>query len=682
MKFYVRVFIVSLSWFILINFMSFGASVYAAASSSVGATIPFGSLPTEQKDPYLQAIKQFLHDFFGLYGDDKVIYVDPDTGEQFVFTETELNVYLSSKLNDFVEGVYDDEGNFLYYKSKSTGTDPIPSNFDKELSNITNFICESSASNLHKETAGGRIPINSNSYSKALSDFLSVFAKDSFSIGMEIVNGLPTNVVNVKQDAYISVFDDLGLEYTLSPSLLDFHYSYIVNSKPSTISRFTPFFITSDNKLYVFRADIYTDSSRAFYFQGFDRYNSIGSGNISLPSHYPFRVEFRFVDNSGHLYFCFCSSSYRPANNMLDYVQYTFGTPSVSNSPLLFYDYSQGIGAPGSAELSTILYNKSLGDVGVYFECPVDQSNPLTDSDILSADIVTFGCFQSNSDNIRFNSSVLQSASQMLLSSENVVSGGDKTITSELTDWQKAIYVLAQQQGISFEELLSKIDLLIDSNGEITLLGLDGIEYSVSELSKKFDEIIGAVGDISGDLSKLLEYLKSLNIEGLESYISSIEGTLNDLNERDKDNSAVLGDCLGTLQDLKESLDGLDLEGISADVHSIANSISHAMELEDVNDIEGMDSSFIIDKFPFSLPFDLYHIVTLFVREPVEPVFTIPIETEINAFGLNEEINEEIVLDLTMFQINGVDIVQAVLRFSIIVGYVIMLLKLTTRFFV
>lgn len=677
MKFYVRVFILSLSWFILIDFISFGATVYAAAAAP-GVTVPFGSLSSEAQDIFRAGVERFIEDLFSYnnYDDKTYSYTSPD-GTVTTYTKPDLISDTLSAISDYVEAVQDSDGITSYYVFTQS-VDSLPYVILDEYCSLTHKSSEDG-----RHGGGGRIRIDASDYSEAISNILKKTASDSLSIGLDIVNGVPQNVTTIKQDAYISVFDYLGLEYILAPSILDFQSSYIVDSQPSTISIFTPFFITSDNKLYIFKADISTSSSSAFYFSCFDRYNILGNANISLPSYYPFRVEFRFVENSGHLYFCFCSSFYSPAYNMLYYSQYTFGTPSVSNAPILFYDYSQGIGSPGSAEFSPSLHNNSLGSTGVYFECPVDQSHPLTDSDILSADIITFGCFHSNTNNIRFDSSTLNTACQMLLSSDDPISGGeDKVITSDLTDWQKAIYVLAEQQGISFEELLSKMDLLIDSNGEITLLGLDGIQYSVSELSKKFDEIIGAVGDISGDLSELLEYLKSLNLEGLESYITAIEGTLNDLNERDKDNSAVLGDCLGTLQELKEALNGLDLEGISADVHSIANSISHAMELEDVSDIQGMDSSFIIDKFPFSLPFDLYHIVTLFVRDPVEPIFTIPIETEINAFGLNEKIDEEIVLDLTMFQINGVDIVQAVLRFSIIVGYVIMLIKLTTKLFV
>lgn len=87
-------------------------------------------------------------------------------------------------------------------------------------------------------------------------------------------------------------------------------------------------------------------------------------------------------------------------------------------------------------------------------------------------------------------------------------------------------------------------------------------------------------------------------------------------------------------------------------------------------------------KFPFCLPFDFYRIITLFVRDPVPPVFTVPIKADINAFGLDQSVDEEIVLDLTIFKVNGVDIVQAVLNFVCILGFVLMLIHTTTKFFV
>ena len=109
--------------------------------------------------------------------------------------------------------------------------------------------------------------------------------------------------------------------------------------------------------------------------------------------------------------------------------------------------------------------------------------------------------------------------------------------------------------------------------------------------------------------------------------------------------------------------------------------VSQVVDITDVEEME-IEASFFIEKFPFSLPFDFYRVLTLFVRDPVPPVFEIPIQGELKGFGLNEKVDETLVVDLTIFKINGVDIVQSVLRFSFIVGFVILLIKTTTKFFV
>lgn len=674
MKFYVRVFIVSLSWFILINFMSFGATVYASAAAS-GSTVPFSSLSKEEQDIFLKAAERLVEDIFNLSEGPTITYTDPD-GTTYTGTKDEIMQQIQEKVNaDYVSGIKDSDGTTLYYIFTHTEDD------------LSSVILDEYCSATHKSSENGRHGgggrIRASDYNTSINNVLGKIYSNSLSLGIDIINGKPQNVTTVKEDLYISVFDTLGLEYTVSPSLLDYQFNMVTDDSYVSSQYYTPFFITSDNKLYLFRCSIQTgyngDFNKMFY-QFFGQNSSTQTLTISYNFHYPGKFSFRFVDNSGHLYFCLLSSSYFPNSNSLLYYQYTNGKPGVSNAPMLFYDYRDGLDPPSSAQLNIDFINNALPDnVDISFVNSVDNSDSLTDSEILSADIIAAGCFNGQG----YSSSIFNAAGQMLLSSDNAVSGGDKTINSDLTAWQKGIYLLAHQQGISYEDMLQKgVNLVLGNNGIMSIEGIDGVQYSLSELVKQYDEIIGSVGDISGDLSGLLDYLKSLNIEGLESYISSIEGTLNDLNERDKDKSAVLGDCLGSLKDLQETLDGLNLESVSEDIHTIANSISQALELEDVSNVQGMDSTFIIDKFPFSLPFDLYHIVTLFVREPVEPIFTIPIETEINAFGLNEKIDEEIVLDLTMFKINNVDIVQAVLRFSIIVGYVIMLIKVTTKLFV
>lgn len=97
-------------------------------------------------------------------------------------------------------------------------------------------------------------------------------------------------------------------------------------------------------------------------------------------------------------------------------------------------------------------------------------------------------------------------------------------------------------------------------------------------------------------------------------------------------------------------------------------------------DVDIPDSDTIIDKFPFSLPFDLYRMLTIFVVPEEKPIFTFPIETTITNGGLNYKIDEEIKVDLTRFQFMGQDIVRLVLRSTFYVGFVIMLIHVTSKF--
>jgi len=100
----------------------------------------------------------------------------------------------------------------------------------------------------------------------------------------------------------------------------------------------------------------------------------------------------------------------------------------------------------------------------------------------------------------------------------------------------------------------------------------------------------------------------------------------------------------------------------------------------------------IFDKFPFSLPFDLYRLLTIFVAEPVTPVFRIPISNvnvDMSAFKDNQtlgqysysetfepmfEIDEEIVIDFS-----GLPFIQAISYTCFIVGFIAFLILITTK---
>lgn len=94
----------------------------------------------------------------------------------------------------------------------------------------------------------------------------------------------------------------------------------------------------------------------------------------------------------------------------------------------------------------------------------------------------------------------------------------------------------------------------------------------------------------------------------------------------------------------------------------------------------------LIDKFPFSLPFDLIRIIKIFVYPEKEPVFTIPIKASFTTGdgnagieGVLVEIDEELVLDLTMFKVGDVDIVKILINSIIYVFWALFLIRITPK---
>ncbi len=494
------------------------------------------------------------------------------------------------------------------------------------------------------------------------------------TLGISTVNGKPQKVPTTYEKSTVEVFDYLGLEYVAFESLLDVKCDFL-DTESSIYKK--PYFITSDNQLYIFPRDIYTRSN--------SRYNSYyisessnsswcsvsGSTYGSLSDVYR---SFRFYENNG----IFCMAFYCAGKEVsqLYRSQFIYSSPQLTSYPVLFSDKSQ------YDKIASNSFNNI--EKTLYFYNAQNSSDEITGNDILSVDIISAGYFIGNP-----TGSTLSTAGKMLSGTENAVQGGTKTTYSDLSDIEKAIYALAKQNGKTYEEMLEQSNLVVE-NGQIYLEGLDGMTHTIESLLTEFDKLLEQ-GNINNEntaasveqLKAILEYLKGLNIEGLGEYIRQLETTLDGLKQGDENREAVLQEISVQLTELKENLDTLGFAEVSADIKNISQILSDAAAKElDVNEIENIDPDWYIEKFPFCLPFDFYRIITLFVRDPVPPVFTVPIKADINAFGLDQSVDEEIVLDLTIFKVNGVDIVQVVLNFVCILGFVLMLIHITTKFFV
>ncbi len=679
---------------ILIYFMSFGTVIFAAAGvPSVGVGgIPLGSLPVDQSNPFHSAVRKFVQDLFSLNGNN------PITNQGNRYTPEDLEKDLIERANKDVFLNTVDDSTIQYYLSLA---DTVP---ESERSTIYYMLLENVIM-VTEIDENGNCKINADEYTSALeSSSKKIYSDDPLSTGInisqQIINGRPHNVTTIKQNAVISVFDYLDLKYQTYTDINNLTINTLTFSSDEELDRrlsshYEPFVITSDNKLYILRGDLYTYSkvSMAHNYLTFcpahisDDYTKQDLVYVSYDYlNYNGHFSFRFHENSGHLYAAIYRSTYSSSNNNFIRFQEIWGNPKLGSYPILFDDFNTQLKVPPSANVSTTFHNYDFPeDFKITFVNAADSTDIISGDDVLSLDTVIVGYFDGTKENIGYQSNTLQTAGNMLLGTDNAVVGGDKTIKSELSDLEKSIYVLAQQQGINYEDLLKNMKLFFDNSGSLTIEAADGIKYSVDSLASQFDKMIDNIEDINGDLAELLTYLKSLNLDELDTYIQSLEGTLNDINERDKDKSAVLGDCVGSLNDIKNALNSLDLSGVSSRLESIDKAISKAQEVEavlDVSEIENIGTNYFVEKFPFSLPFDLYRLVTLFVREPEKPVFTIPIQVDFDVFGLDQKIDEEITLDLTIFSVNGVDIVQVITRFSILVGFVVMLIKQTTKLFV
>ena len=506
------------------------------------------------------------------------------------------------------------------------------------------------------------------------------------TLGVSTVNGKPQKVTTTYMESTVDVFDYLGLEYITFNSITDINL-YIdtkgnVDSNITETGHYLPFIIKGDT-LYVLgnnNCSYIKYSVSKIYGSRFYIYDY---GEFGDSYNY---MSFRFAKVGEKLCFatfgCSRYDNYNPIR--VNRSQKIYGSPAPSSYPILFNTPSYyNVG-----EIDTSFDNFDL-NTPITFVNPSDTTDIISEADILNSSFDICGYFKSATSSPFTFSGSIGTAAKMLSGTENAVQGGTKTTYSDLSDIEKAIYALAKQSGKTYDEMLEQSNLVVE-NGQIYLEGLDGMTHTIESLLAEFDKLLEQ-GDITNEniaasteqLKAILEYLKGLNIEGLGEYIQQLETTLDGLKQGDEDREAVLQEISVQLTELKENLDTLGFAEVSADIKNISQILSDAAAKElDVNEIENIDPDWYIEKFPFCLPFDFYRIITLFVRDPVPPVFTVPIKADINAFGLDQSVDEEIVLDLTIFKVDGVDIVQVVLNFVCILGFVLMLIHITTKFFV
>lgn len=418
-------------------------------------------------------------------------------------------------------------------------------------------------------------------------------SSSSLGLGVAVVDGKPQKVVTDEAPTKVEVFDYLGLYYVTYSTIFDIYlYFQLENNVMGNNCYYRPYII-KDNILYVLSGDASFESSGIFHSVYDSRYannvitlsGSFGEylttanyGNGATDANSSYGTKLANVDGSLCLAFFSYHSGYnrfnpsQPCQNPTR-LQTIYGYPSApSTYPVLFntpiHEY-QG-------KITTTFNNYPLSSP-LLFVNPADPDLRLSESDVLGGNYDTCGFFGSESSNqLLGGSGTLGTASKMMSGLEgNAVSGGTKTTYSDLSDLEKALYALAEQQGITYEQMLEQSNIVIE-NGEMYIEGLDGVQHSIDSLLSEFEKLLeqGSISNEQGaiaaeQLTALLTYLKSLNIEGINQYVAQIESTLDEVNSGNKDNVAILGDVLGQLRGLSDYLDSLGLSSVSSNLSEI-----------------------------------------------------------------------------------------------------------------
>lgn len=395
--------------------------------------------------------------------------------------------------------------------------------------------------------------------------------------GITNANGKPQKVISAYSPEVIEAFENFGITYTMTPSITDVHLYHRSGGLSSNVSSNFDygFFIISDGKLYL----LGIPSQYSYSTVLFSWYSNSSSfqidfslvGNIAkpyLPSDYV--QEAKIVEVDGRL--CFSLYQYYITQDKIYAYenQIIYGNPKPTLYPLLFERPTFSVSSNCSSSIQNFqLYNE------LKFVNRLDCNDFLYEVDVLSGNYECCGFIENFSNSTNNIYSAALSIGQYSTS----ITGGEKTVYSELSDIEKAIYALAQQQGITYEQMLESCNILINENGEMYLESLDGVTKSIDSLLAEFEKLLEQ-GDISNEqgaamieqLTALLTYLKSLNIEGISSYIASIEIILDGLNQHDEDQSALLGDVVEQLQGLNEYLVSIDLSDSVKNISQIKSS--------------------------------------------------------------------------------------------------------------
>lgn len=642
-KLYLKIVCITLCINIISMFFSFEKKINAVGIAA--PTVGFSSFPVAEQNLFWQFLDDFINALFYSPHSDSYEY----EGETYPLVTQEDFENLESQARDAILGYvgrYEiSDGSFEYFTDFTGREHELPCRIAEQAA-----VHVSQAGAVHG--GDGKHRVSSDSYNNAVNSMLGDITGlgSAAALGAIVaVNGKPMHISSTYTPEYIQAFDDMGINYTLTSSVTDIHLYHRSGGLSSNVEvwQYYGFFIVSNGNVYILGNSVSGYASIVQYtwegnwgtfclnMDGVFSFNRVSNPSAPyLPSDSV--QELKLCDVDGRL--CVAGYQYYINNNKNSAYesQLIFGNPEPTLYPKLFEKPVFSVSPACQTSLINRQYNNNICFYNI-----LDKSDVLSDTDILSNSYECCGYIESSQGSAWFTSTSgnLASAARVIGQHSTAVSGGLQTNTKDLTDIEKAIYTLAQQQGIGYEQMLEQSKIVFDEY-KTYIEGLDGQIYSISSLLAEYDRLIEQ-GQLTADIAQanseqikaILEYLQGLDIEGLGSYIQQLESAINDLKQGDKDREAVLGDIARQLEELKTRLDSLGLDNVGSDIKSISDNLSKLLNTEisaeldiskTVDKFNTPDS--ITTKFPFSLPFDVYNMFNILSAEPVAPQFEIPLD--------------------------------------------------------
>ncbi len=217
--------------------------------------------------------------------------------------------------------------------------------------------------------------------------------------------------------------------------------------------------------------------------------------------------------------------------------------------------------------------------------------------------------------------------------------------------------------GLLPQDFMLKLNELgnIISANNIPIEQLTSLLENLKEGQLKFD-----------DFEQYLQYISALlsagNIDRQTS--AKILNNIRALQEQTNDNINVVNTAISGIKELDEERNET-LARIDANTATIAEAITTGAIISAGTDFDVRTPNIITDKFPFSLPFDIYHVFNLLSATPQAPRWEVPIEME-GVFDYSIEV------DLSEYDWIA-NIVRWFLYAAFIVGLIIITNKLIGR---